>query len=203
MSLTWILRKTADMELIETEQTLLNGRMVRVGHLVELRLGSPAYYWDGFRNITAGGKRWIAVGRLGAIEGLEEEDDNLQSTELRVTLSGVDSTVLQTAISEDRALYVGKLMIVWLLFFDKEWQPLDTPKARKAGIIDGIEVTRQSAEDGTTVRRLALVAQNIFYGRSTPPASFYSNRDQQFRFPGDRGLDQVSDVQERVVPVPW
>jgi len=185
-------------------QNMLNGRTVRVAHMVELLLDSPKRMWNGFRDVTTSdGKTWNGLGGLGSITGLEEDDTNMQSTELRLTVSGVDAALLQTAIAEDRALYIGKLIIIWLVFFDEEWQPIETPIARKAAIIDGVDVSRHSSDEGPSVRSLSMVAQNLFYGRSLPPAAFYSNRDQQIRSPGDRGFEFVSDSIETVIPVPW
>lgn len=183
---------------------LLNKRIVRCAHMVELQLSSPFYLWNGFRNVTTSdGKTWNGIGGLGSIEGMEEDDSNMQSTEVRLMLSGVDANFLQMAISEDRELYVGKLLIIWLTFFDEDWQPIEAPVARKAGIIDGITVSRSSTDEGPSRRTLAMVAQNLFYGRSTPPAAFYSPRDQDIRSPGDLGLNFVSDSMETVIPIPW
>lgn len=188
----------------QTIHDILDGRVVRVGHLVEFWFGSPQRLWNGFRNIkTSDDKVWYGIGGLGSISGLEDEHDNLQSTEMRLVVSGVDSALLQTAISEDRSLYVGKLVIVYLLFFNKDWQPLDLPVARKAGIIDGIDVSHVGNEDGTRTRTIGVTAQNIFFGRSVPPAAYYSNRDQQFRKPGDRGLEFISDSMDTVIQIPW
>lgn len=192
------------MDLEAAVQTMLNGRIVRVAHAVEFQFDSPVYLWNGFRNVTTpDGKTWTAIGGLGSIDGMDEDDSNMQSTELRLTLSGADPSLLQTAVSEDREGYVGKLVFVWLIFFDSEWQPIGNPVARKAGIIDGIEVSRHSSDEGPATRTLSVTAQNIFYGRSVPPAAFYTNRDQQIRSPGDRGLQFVSDSQETVIPIPW
>lgn len=191
-------------DLSASIQEMLNGRLVRVGHLCEFRVDDPKYLWDGHRTLdTLDGKTWEAARQLGSIDGLEEEDDNLQSSEMKFTLSGVDAELLQSAVAVDRSLYIGRLAFVWLQFFDADWQPLDNPVAYKCRIIDGIEVSHSVSDDGPEERSLSLTAQNMFYGRSTPPASNYSPRDQQFRSPGDRGLEFVSDVVKQQIHVPW
>ena len=185
-------------------QNMLNGRIVRVGHLVEFQFDSPKYLWNGSRTIiTSDGKVWVGLGQLGSIDGLEEEDDNLQASDVRFSLSGVDDALLQAAVAEDRSTYVGRLVLTKLHFFDEDWQLLDDPIARNASILEGIEVSWSANDDGTHTRVLTATATNIFYGRSVPPAGNYSNRDQQFRSPGDRGLEGVGAAAETIIPVPW
>ncbi len=184
-------------------QTILNGRMVRVGHSVEFQFDSPQYLWNGARQITTSdGKIWTAARHLCSIDGLDEEDDNLQASEITMTISGVDDSLLQTAVAEDRATYIGSLILTKLQFFDEDWQLQDDPFARNASIIDGIEISWATNDDGTARRVLSVKASNIFYGRSTPPASNYSDRDQQFRSPGDRGMQFTGNADEEI-EVPW
>lgn len=192
------------MSLSATIQTLLEGRTVRVAHLVEFCFRSQARrLWNGSYMIHTGGHDWFGLSKLGAgIEGLED-DGGLQANEMRFSISGVDSRLLSVAVSEDRADYIGAHVKVFYQFFGEDWQLLDDPVARAAGIIDGLEVTRQPMEPAGTRRIISLTAQNIFYGRVTPPASFFTNRDQDARFPGDRGLSYVADLIETNIPFPW
>src|SRR5262245_60641285 len=101
------------MSLSNTINTLLNGRIVRVGHLVEFDFDTPQRLWNGSRKITTNdGYEWFGLRKLSSIEGLGESSDNMQASELKISVTGVDSELLRTAISEDRASYVGKLIKV-------------------------------------------------------------------------------------------
>jgi len=196
-------------DLSATIQQMLNGGLVRAGHLVELQFEtassiSPVYLWNGFRTITVDGNDYVGLRKLVSIDGLEEEGDNLQASEVRIAVSGVGAALLDAAIAENRASYIGKLLFTRLQFFNPDdWQLLDDPIARNASIIDGIEIDWSANDDGSQNRTLTVTAQNIFYGRSVPPAGNYSNRDQQFRSPGDRGFEYVGNVPGRVTQVPW
>lgn len=191
-------------ELSNAIQTMLNGRMLRVGHLVEFQLDDPLRFWDGFRMLdTLDGREWSALKYLVSIDGLEEENDNLQASEITMSLSGVNSDLLQLAVAEDRASYIGRLIMTNLQFLTEDWQCQDDPIARNASIIDGIELTWKTNPDGSQTRTLSVKATNIFYGRSVPPAGNYSNRDQDFRSPGDRGLEFVAAAVEERIKVPW
>jgi hypothetical protein len=190
--------------LSETISALLDGRTVRCAHLVELCFTTQARrLWNGsYKITTVDGHDWFGLRKLGSIEGLENEGD-FQAQELKFTISGVDSRLLALAISEDRSEYIGRHVKVFYQFFDSDWSLLDAPVARAAGIIDGFEVTRQPMEPAGTRRVITLTAQNIFYGRGSPPASFYTNTDQNIRFPGDRGLAYLSELQDTNIPFPW
>jgi len=195
-------------DLAAAIQEMFNGRIVRVGHLVEFQFDetsdmAPLYLWNGSRTIEVDGNDYVGLRELGSIDGLEEEDDNLQASEVQFSLSGVDDAILQTAVAADRGLYVGRLVFTKLQFFDADWQLLGDPIARNASIIDGIEVSWASNDDGTQTRVLTATATNIFYGRSTPPAGNYTSSDQQFRSPGDRGFEFISSLTRSVIRVPW
>lgn len=192
------------MALSATISALLAGRTVRCAHLVEICFVTQARrLWNGsYKITTSDGHDWFGLRKLGSIEGLESDGD-LQAAELKFSISGVDSRLLQMAVTEDRTEYIGRHVKVYYQFFDSDWSLLDAPVARATGIIDGIEVTRQPMEPAGTRRVITLTAQNIFYGRGTPPAGFFTDTDQQQRFPGDRGLAYLSELQDTNIPFPW
>lgn len=182
---------------------LLEEHKLLVAHLVKFDFVSEAtYLWNGHHDLITGGHTWKGLRKLGGIDGLEDTAD-LTATQLRFTLSGVDGAVLAIAIAEDRTQYVGRLVTVWLQFFDSEWQPVGDPIARACGLMDGMPISRSRDQDGGSVRILTLTAENIFSGRGIPPAGNYTDPDQKFRSPGDRGLEFVSEVQNTVINVPW
>jgi hypothetical protein len=182
---------------------LLDARQLQVAHLVQMDfLSTPVYLWNGHHDLTVGGHTWSGLRKLGGIEGLEESSD-LTATQMKFTLSGVDANVLALAIGGAREEYVGRIVTVWLQFFDADWQPVGDPIARSAGIMDGINISRSRDSDEQSVRTLTLTAENIFFGRGVPPAGNYTDRDQKFRHSGDRGLEFVNEVQNTVVQIPW
>lgn len=186
-----------------TIRAILKGRTVRMAHLAEFMFrDAPAYVWNGVRTITTGGHDWIGFGKLGSITGIDETSSETAST-IKASLSGVDSAVLAVAASEDRADYVGFLLRVWMQFFDEDWSLLDAPYARAAGIMDGMEITRSPGVNGVTLRTVSVTAPNIFYGRRIPPFGYWTDRDQQKRYPGDIGLSFVTSLQNAELPYPW
>lgn len=184
-------------------QTLLAGRTVRVAHLVEFEFCTQVRrLWNGHYILTTSdSKEWFPLRKLGKIEGLDSNSD-LSASEMRFSVSGVDSRFLQIAITEDRSEYVNQLVRVWLQFFDEDWAILNAPVAHATGLMDGVEVTCVES-DGAWHRVIGINAQNLFAGRGLPPYSSYTARDQQLRVPGDRGLEPVTETVETIIPQPW
>lgn len=194
-----------------TIRARLQGRTVRMTHLAKFDFDmlssgfAPMYLWNGYRDIESGGQTWIGLRNLGALEGLEETQSNIAST-IRASISGVNTEALQLAVSEERAHYIGRMLTVYIQFFgstDNEWEVLDDPYAICAGLMDGMEISRQQREDGATVRTIAVTAPNIFYARRQPPFGFYTDRDQNKRHPGDRFCEFIPELQNMTLPVPW
>jgi hypothetical protein len=150
---------------------------------------------------VTGGHDWFGLRKLGSIEGLDS-DGNGQAQKLEFTVSGVDARLFDIAKGADRTEYVGRYARVYNQFLDDEWQPLGDPVARAAGIMDGLEISRQRAESGST-RTITITATNIFYARSAGSDSYYTSPDQRRRFPGDRGLQYIPDLQDFNLPFPW
>lgn len=167
---------------------------------------APAAFWGGEYPLTSGGRTWIGLGAIAAIDGLDQAA-TLDSSMMTFTLSGVEKatsgqSLIDMVKSVDRAQYVNRLATVFLQFFDEDWQPLNDPYAIKAGIMTNMPVSRSRTKDGF-LRTISLTANNIFYGRGVAPASRYTDRDQQKRHPGDLGLQFIPTLQNKQIPVPW
>ncbi len=195
------------MSLPTVIQAILQGRTVRVAHLVEFCfLTQSRRLWNGsFELVTSDDHHWFGLRKLGQIEGLEEAGA-LESAEMRFSVSGVDSRFLELftlAAAESKAEYVNRHVKVFYQFFDADWQILDAPVACAAGLMDNIGVDAQPVAGGGTQRIISITAQNIFHGRGRPPASFYTMRDQMNRSDGDRGLEHIYELIETNIETPW
>lgn len=166
----------------------------------------PQAYWGGEYPLSSGGVTWQGIGKSGvlvAIEGLEDSSD-LSSSDMTFHVSGVDSSVMTVFKDEDRADYVNRLVGVYAQFCDADYQPLCPPFALRAGIMGTMTIDMvQDAQSGSWSRTIKLPASNIFSGRSSARASFYTDRDQQLRHPDDKFFQFVSTLQDVTIPVPW
>lgn len=185
----------------------LSGRKVNMRPLAlfDFRDGAMAL-WGGEYDLISGGKTWKGLGNIASIDGLDQAA-TLESSAMTFTLSGVEkpdtgTTFASIAKNSDRANYARRLVTVYIQFFDEDWQKLDDPFAIKAAIMSNMLMSRSRTSNGF-LRTVNLQANNIFYGRGVAPAAFYTDRDQQKRYPGDLGMQFIPPLQDKQIPVPW
>lgn len=168
---------------------------------------APIGVWGGGYDLTAGGMVWQGLGKSGLLIGIDglEDNTNLQASDMTFSISGVDDAMMAIFKDEDRAGYVGSMVGVYAQFCDVSWQPVTgcPPLAIRAGFMGAATASRTQNEDGSWTRTLSLPASNMFYGRGNAPASFFTDRDQQIRHPGDRFFQFVPSIQEASINVPW
>ena len=165
----------------------------------------PMWIWAGGYDITdPAGQVWQGCGKAGrviSVEGLETSN-TLEGAQIKITLSGADAALMGVMSSVDRGDYVGQLAIVYGMFCDANWQPVSVPIALGAGIMGTATVTRDYKKGGWE-RQIILPCDNIMYGRGGASYSFYTDRDQELRYPGDTGLQFVATLQDTSIPIPW
>jgi hypothetical protein len=177
----------------------LAGNTVSAALLIFLDFeNDPMRLWTGFGDlITTDGNTWRGIGQMTQIEGLTASI-GMAAQPLKFTLSGVDSTIVALAAAEaDRVR--DRRCVVYLQFFDPDTlQPLDAPAAVKTGVMDQLSFEAPSAIE----RVVSLTAEGNWTNRKRPVFSLLTDRDQNWRFPGDRGLEQVADLVNKTIRWP-
>ncbi len=167
---------------------------------------TPLAVWPGEYALTAGGVTWGGIGKAGFLIDIEamEAASSLEAAQFNIKLSGVDSGIIASAASADRADYINQLLIVYALFCDEDFQPLANPMAIAGGFMGAMSIAR-SLSDGVWQRTINLPVNNMFYGRGIAPASFWTDSDQQQRYPGegDTGLTFIKQLQDYSIRIPW
>lgn len=178
----------------------LAGRVVRVDALVEFQFASQTIrLWNGFGSLpTLDGKVWQGIAGLGQIDGLSQALNGVAPTQT-FTVSGVDARFASLA-REDRAEYYRQPVVTYLQFFDEDWQPLDNPSSIALRQMDTIQLKRSQVDDGF-VYSVSITAETPFTTRRRPAYGYLTDRDQQQRFPGDLGLNQVAGIDGK--PITW
>lgn len=156
----------------------------------------PRRWWTGAGELEAGGHTWLGTGEFISIDGLEQPIGT-NAPKTTFTLSGVDADIVLLARqASDRVK--DRRCTVYLQFFDvtpedgevQPWAKLDDPFAIWSGIMD----TLSYAADGPGSRTVTLTAESLWTNRRRPPYGYWTDRDQNSRFPGDRGLEQVVNL---------
>lgn len=194
------------MQFSQTVSAYLDKRSVACSLLVFMEFDqAPRRWWMGFGDlVTNDGHVWQGVGDLISVEGLSEERGTT-ATPMTFVLSGVDAEIVTLARNaSDRVK--GQRVTVYLQFFDitpgdasvEPWAPLDLPEVLRVGTM---EQMRYVAE-GPTSRRVIVTAEGLWTGRNRPPFALFTDRDQNARFPGDRGIEQVANLVNKQIEWP-
>lgn len=165
---------------------------VRVALFAEFLFdGGPVRLWSGIGGVQWDGKSWTGAGTLGAVS-LIEETSELRATGATFTLSGIPSSLVAIALGEH---YQGRSCALWLAFFDASWALIADPVQVFAGRMDTAEII-----DGGASATIRISAENrlIDLERASEVLA-YAPEDQKRLFPGDRGLDFVPKLQEKVI----
>lgn len=161
---------------------------------------APRRWWPGFGSLVVGGQTWQGTGELISVDGLEQPMGTA-APQTTFTLSGVDSAIVTLARNSSDKVK-GRRVVVYVQFFNLDgtqaWVPLDSPAAVWTGKMDQMKYAAQ----GPASRSVTVTAESLWVNRSRPPFGLYGNADQIARFPGDRGLEQVSDLVNKTIRWP-
>ncbi|WP_343711914.1 hypothetical protein [Inquilinus sp.] len=168
----------------------------------------PMRVWEGDGPLTRGGHDWRGMGHrqdkqgnpLQSIEGLEQAI-NGNAPQMTLTMSGVDSTVVTAATSDDPDEIEGRDLTVQIGFFDASLPglvPLDTMLTLGVWSMQKPSFTAT----GPTLRTITLPCETLFAQRSRAPFGMLSDRDHQRRFPGDLACQFPPKLVDRDVAWP-
>lgn len=181
----------------ETVSAALAGKTVRAALLARFDcLSETVRVWGGFGSLRAGAEDWLGMGEFGSVDGLSLRSD-MAAESLTFKLSGVSPRIVSLAKQSETEVK-GRPSCVFVQFFNEEWQTLDEPVALRPAIMDQ---TRFEAT-GPDMRTVTMTAEDIFASRGSAPYAYYTDRDQQKRFDGDRGLEYIPSLIAKTVTWP-
>jgi len=190
----------------ETIALALAGGKPECANLVKFDFASETVrLWTGPGPLeTNDGALWLGTGELGGMSGIEQAV-NGQAPEGTFTLSAVDADIMRLARDEFAEEVRGRIARVYIQFFGVDdpddpdnQRPLDNPYPVWAGRM----LTPTFAFDAGGERSVTISAESLFSLRSRPRHAMYTDRDQQHRFPGDRGFEFVGSLVNKVLTWP-
>lgn len=189
----------------ETVAAKLAGRSVGAALLCHMEFReTPRRWWMGFGPLSAGGHTWQGTGEMIQVDGLEQPIGTV-APKTTFQLSGIDSTIVSLARNaSDRVK--DRRCTVYIQFFDLSpddaaiapWSTLDQPFAVWSGLMDQMNYTAR----GPDQRGVSLTAESFWTNRRRPAYGLYTDRDQNARFPGDRGLEQTTSLVSKTIRWP-
>jgi len=151
--------------------------------------GSPAHLrlFTGVGQFDWDGKTWTGGRDLLAITPIHEST-NLEAIGFAVTISGMPAANLSIALQSMRKHKPGKL---WLGFFDATGALIADPYQIRRGRFDVAQIARDGDSMTIEVRYEGPLARLLVANERR-----YTHEDQQLRYPGDKGFDQVPELQD-------
>lgn len=160
--------------------------------LVELQLDSGSVFVCSLdRNIDFGGNTYLGVGDFGKI-GMTKETAQSESSGISMELSGIPDTYINITKDEE---YHGRTVIVRQGFLDENFtlSGIGDPPILWQGAIDQMNIVL-----GKTAT-IILTAEDDWIRWEEPLKSLYTNEEQQYLFPGDLGLEFVTQVVDKEI----
>lgn len=143
----------------------------------------------GAGDITFNNFLYQGVGDLGGISNVEETIEG-QTSRIELFLTGIDPALISTALNEN---YRHREGVVYLAFIDSNGVLVDDPVVTFRGRMDTMPITL-----GDTAKiRLRIESRLADWNRAR--IDRYTNESQQQKFPGDKGLEFVSQMAEKEI----
>ena len=161
-------------------------------HLVALYLeGATVFATDAYRPIIWAGDTYAAVGHLLGFDGIEETAD-LSVTQARVSLSGVDQTLIAGVLEY---AYIDRRLVIRKAFLDDDEAVIVDPVPIFDGRCDAPLIEEDPVSGQCTVT-LAVSAHWIDFERK--PGRHTNYDEQQIWFPGDKGFEFISQLNREI-----
>ena len=179
----------------------ISGRVAYADVLVEFWFDSGIVrVWNGFGSLKTNDDRlWLGTASHASVEGISQAVNGAAPTQT-FTLSGVDSS-FASLVTADQEEYYRLPVRTFMQFFDMDWQCIGSPIALDMRQMDVVTLSRSEDEDGWTYA-ITITAETAFITRSRPPNGYWTDRDQQTRFPDDLGLVRMAGIDGRIIRFP-
>ena len=162
---------------------------VFIGGAVDLDFDSGnVRIWNGIGDISIGGNDFTGAGNLLSIGDISDETD-LKSTGVTLSLSGMDTTVLNLAITEN---YVNRPIIIYLVFLAGGSNEVVGTMTSFSGRLQTMTIS----DDPNNGVRIQVTAENRLVDLQRPSNLRYTNSSQQFVSSGDTCFRYVAQMED-------
>lgn len=146
--------------------------------------------WTGTEDLTISGATYTGAGSLLNISDVEETQE-LKSSGLSITLTGMDATVLDYALTEN---YQNRPITLFLGYlYGSTNETVGTLTLFKGRMIT---MTVNDSPDGATI---TLDCENRLVDLNRPSNFRYTKDSQEFLHAGDKGFDRVASLQDKEI----
>jgi hypothetical protein len=148
-------------------------------------------WWTGFGDLVHAGYTW--EGKGDAID-IGDLTSSYQMSADPITFTFAATTEMILRVRNSTTQVRGRSVIVYSQLFlanptdgSQPWQPLGSPMALFSGLMGPMKYSSKAA----TSKSISLQCEGLWTRRNAPPRGLWTDRDQQARYPGDKGLERV------------
>jgi hypothetical protein len=158
--------------------------------MVSLSFSSPVYLWTGYGSIVYNSITYQGLGSLGTISTIEETSD-LSAKGITMQLSGVPTSLISIALTED---YQGRNCSVMFGVLNNSSALVSDPIIIFSGRMDVMTIN----DDGQTAS-ISMNAENRLVDFRRAREVRYTDAEQKNLYPSDKGLEFVNAIQEKEI----
>ena len=146
--------------------------------------------WTGTDNLILNSETYTGAGDLLAIGGIEENSE-MKSSGISITLTGMDATVLDYALTEN---YQNRNITIFLGYAMGGTNEV-------AGTLTAFRgrMTALSINDSPTGASINIDAENRLIDLERPSNFRYTKESQNFLHNGDTGFNRVASLQDKEI----
>ncbi len=193
-------------------QSALEASEIQPLFAVQLMLDAqPLYFWTGLGDLTIDGITYVGTGQFLAISEMEETAE-IAAKGAVITLSGIPSELLSLAISTP---YQGRLCKILFGAINANKQYLKqengdfvlTEAGGRIDITDGDDtpainlftgyIDKMDIDEGPETSTIAMSIESRLIDLERPRIFRFSDQNQKTRYPTDKGLEFVEDLQDK------
>jgi hypothetical protein len=155
---------------------------------VELQFGAGTeYLHNAVGPYTWGSHTWAGIGDLGAVSPIEEGDD-FSPFAVRLTLSGINSSLLTTA---QGVQIFERRVIIYLGFIGDDGLLVADPDEIWSGAMQTMAISLGGGLDTIT-----LTAESELIAHRSANGAMFTDEDQQKRYAGDKFFEFLAQMQD-------
>ena len=174
-----------------TFSTQLSSSTTRPFYAIEFLYTQPLRFWTGYGDFVIEGQTYVGSGSLITVDSIQESGET-KANGCKIIATGIDTSVLATALTQIQQGVVVNVKFGVLTTSGNAQAIVDTPYEIFSGFVDVVSISEQG-----TLSTIEFSLENKLIALEKPLDHRYTDQDQKFHFPNDKGLEFVDDLQQK------
>lgn len=194
-------------------KSVVEDQVVRPFFAIELLFDSNSFrVWSGLGELQANGVIWQGAASLISLTPIEETSE-IAATGMTFTMSGLPSSLVSLALQEPyqgrvAKVYFGLASVPVALLTEggdrivaEDLLPLDISSGEQSELIEMFSghMDVMTITDSGNEAVISVTAESRLIALERPNEIRYTPEDQKRKYPDDRGLDFVADLQDKEI----